>query len=116
MTIEEKELKKTRRKAKFRELKAAAKLKAYQVADWAEEHREVLMVTIPAIGIGGRFIAKRSNLNQERQLKDKYIYDRSAGHYWKLRKKPTQNQWAEIDRRKANGERLSDILMSMRLM
>ena len=47
---------------------------------------------------------------------DTYIYDRSMGHYWKCRKKPTTEQYLEIERRKANGEGLGTILTDMRLL
>lgn len=48
--------------------------------------------------------------------KDNYIYDRSMGHYWKCRKKPTTEQYLEIERRNANGEGLGTILTYMRLL
>ena len=52
----------------------------------------------------------------EKELKDTYIYDRSMGHYWKCRKKPTTEQYLEIERRKANGEGLGTILTDMKLL
>lgn len=45
-----------------------------------------------------------------------YCYDRSLGHYWKLRRELTNEEWLEIDKRKKNGERLSDILDDMRVL
>lgn len=55
-------------------------------------------------------------LNKEKDLKDLYCYDRSLGHYWKLRRELTNTEWVEIDKRKNNGERLSDILSEMKVL
>ena len=63
-----------------------------------------------------RFGMKRFNLNKEQKLKDLYIYDRSHGHYWELRRKLSTREMLEIDRRKDNGESLVDILESMRVL
>ena len=48
--------------------------------------------------------------------KDIYIYDRSIGQCWKCCKKPTTEQYLEINRRKDNGEGLGTILADMRLL
>ena len=48
--------------------------------------------------------------------KDIYIYDRSIGQCWKCCKKPTTEQYLEINRRKDNGEGLGTILSDMRLL
>jgi len=49
-------------------------------------------------------------------LKDLYCYDRSLGHYWKLRRELTNSEWVEIDQRKQNGERLADILDELKAL
>lgn len=59
---------------------------------------------------------KRNQIKQERTLKDNYIYDRSMGHYWKCRRKPSTNEYLEIERRKNAGESLGSILTSMKLL
>ena len=116
MVIEEKELKKARIKAKARELKDKAMIQCGKALRFVDEHREMvvggLALSAAAVKAGSRIGARKS----DKELKDKYIYDRSAGHYWKLRKKPSQNQWAEIDRRKKGGEGLYSILDDMRLL
>ena len=50
------------------------------------------------------------------ELKDRYIYDRSIGKYWKTRKVPSTGQQLEIERRKKSGESMGDILSSMKLL
>lgn len=77
----------------------------------------------PAVSVGltatpfiVRFVTKRTNLVKEQNLKDKYIYDRSHGHYWELRRKLSTRELMEIDRRKDKGESLVDILESMRIL
>lgn len=77
----------------------------------------------PAVSVGltvtpfiVRFVTKRTNLVKEQNLKDKYIYDRSHGHYWELRRKLSNRELTEIDRRKDKGESLVDILESMRVL
>ena len=54
--------------------------------------------------------------NKEKNLKDLYCYDRSLGHYWKLRRELTNSEWVKIDQRKQNGERLADILDELKAL
>ena len=49
-------------------------------------------------------LSKHAALTKEQNLKDLYCYDRSLGHYWKLRRELTNEEWLEIDKRKKNGE------------
>ena len=68
------------------------------------------------IAAGAKMLSKHAALAKEQNLKDLYCYDRSLGHYWKLRRELTNEEWLEIDKRKKNGERLSDILDDMRVL
>ena len=61
-------------------------------------------------------VSKRINLRKQEVLKDLYCYDRSLGHYWRLRRELSNKEWLEIDQRKKNGERLSDILAEMKVL
>ena len=61
-------------------------------------------------------VSKRINLRKQEELKDLYCYDRSLGHYWRLRRELSNKEWLEIDQRKKNGERLSDILAEMTVL
>lgn len=84
------------------------------------EHKEQIItygpVVVGGIAAGAKMLSKHAALTKEQNLKDLYCYDRSLGHYWKLRRELTNEEWLEIDKRKKNGERLSDILDDMRVL
>ena len=63
-----------------------------------------------------KVVGRHVQQNKEKDLKDLYCYDRSLGHYWKLRRELTNSEWVEIDRRKSNGERLADILEELKVL
>lgn len=108
------------REMKKRELKEKVRVKIQNAREWAERNKEAIIVLTP-IAIKGittitKAVNKHSNLRKEETLKEEYCYDRSLGHYWRLRRPLTNTEWLEIDRRKKNGERLSDILDEMRVL
>lgn len=109
-----------RKEEKRREIKEKINLKIKQGLEWVNDNKEALVVIVPVAIKGAttifKVIHKYGNLRKEEQLKDLYCYDRSLGHYWKLRRELTNREWLEIDRRKQNGERLSDILDEMRVL
>ena len=87
------------------------------------EHEEDLKIAAPicavattAIAKAISYTAKKNRLNKERELKDLYCYDRSLGHYWKLRRELTNDEWIAIDKRKKDGERLADILSELKVL
>lgn len=87
---------------------------------WCSDHKEQIVVFGPVI-IGGvveviKIAAKRGNVNEEKNLKERYIYDRSQGHYYELKRKPKSSEWIQIDQRKSEGEHLGNILRDMRLL
>lgn len=57
-------------------------------------------------------------VSQEKALKDRYIYDRDAGHYYELKRKPKSSEWITIDelRKNNDNENLGEILRDMRLL
>lgn len=61
-------------------------------------------------------VSRHSKQKKEKDLKELYCYDRSLGHYWKLRRELTNTEWVEIDKRKKNGERLADILDELKVL
>ena len=100
--------------------KEALRAKAQDAVEFCSRHKEVIIVFGPVV-IGTsmeilKSITKRHNLKEEKDLKDKYIYDRSAGHYYELKRKPKQSEWRLIDERKNNGESYGQILSTMRLL
>ena len=100
--------------------KRSAKEKLDQAWSFCKEHPAESLAAATA-GIGGLMgLIKRhdryTTLRKEQELKDRYIYDRSIGKYWKTRKVPTVGEQLEIERRKKSGESMGDILSSMRLL
>ena len=115
------DLKKARRAAKWNDTKAKLKKTKDAVVDYLIEHPEVALalgVTVisgtVAIVKGGLRSAKTAGrLKLEQNIKELYVYDRSRGFYWKLRKPLTNSQRAVINERLKSGERLGDILVKM---
>ena len=105
---------------KRRELKAKVKAKLQKGKDWVVKYKDEI-ATITPIVIGGiatvaKVVNRRINLRKQERLHDLYCYDRSLGHYWRLKRELSNNEWLEIDRRKKNGERLSDVLSDMKVL
>lgn len=114
------DMKEIRRESKKREIKDKVSAKIQNGKEWVMAHKEAVAALIP-ITIKGvttvvKVVCKRRNLHKEEQLKDLYCYDRSLGHYWSLRRELTNKEWLELDQRKKNGERLSDILSEMKVL
>lgn len=84
------------------------------------ENKENIIKLTPVV-VGGlatlfKVVNKRRNLNKQEEIKKLYCYDRSLGHYWELRRELSNREWLEIDARKKNGERLSDILSDLKVL
>lgn len=108
------------KEAKRRERKEKFQRKVNSVTNWIYNNKEVIMLVGPTIISGTAFgvkaISKHVKLNKEKNLKELYCYDRSLGHYWKLRRELTNSEWVAIDQRKQNGERLADILDELKVL
>lgn len=63
-----------------------------------------------------RMVSQQDRLKKAKDLKELYCYDRSLGHYWKLRRELTNGEWLAIDARKRSGERLADILKELNVL
>ena len=104
----------------FEEKSERAKWKVQDAIDWCREHKEAIIVFGPVI-MGGiieiaKISTKRHTVSEEKALKERYVYDRSTGHYYELRRKPKGSEWLQIEQRKQNGETLGWILNDMRLL
>lgn len=109
-----------KKELKRRQLKEKVKSKVDQAMEFVKEHPAESFALATTVG-GGLFgLIKRRDRNsairEQQRLKDEYIYDRSLGTYWKLRRKRTAGENLEIERRRKNGESLGDILASMKLL
>lgn len=105
---------------KAEELKGKACAKLHQASDWIRWHKDEIVAYGPIVITGAATITKvvgrRINLHKEASLKNLYCYDRSLGHYWRLRRPLSNREWVAIERRRKNGERLADILYSMNVL
>ena len=94
--------------------KIASKL--HDTANWIRYNKDFIILVAPIVVAGTKFIGKRINLRKEEMLKDLYVYDRSGGHYWRLRRSLSNKEWLEFDNRRKNGERVADILSDFRVL
>ena len=120
-TVNMEDFKRESRRREFKEKITEAASRAYDKAkDFCINNKEVVVPVAITLATGavklGKLVMKSKNLNKEEQLKEEYCYDRSLGHYWKLRRPLTNKEWIEIDSRKRDGERLSNILSSMKVL
>ena len=113
-------MKEFRREQKKREFKEKVSSKIQSGKEWFSRNRETVIaftpIVIGCVTTATKVVGKRINLHKEESLKEEYCYDRSLGHYWSLRRKLTNKEWLEIDKRKKNGERLADILAEMKVL
>ena len=100
----------------LRKLRSEA-LKA-KVKVWVEGHKEVLMGLVPSAAIllayeRKRRVAKKANYND----KGRYVYAARLGHWWQLKRKPSNSEWAKIVEEGYRGDSsLESILRSMDLI
>lgn len=86
---------------------------------WAENGETVITLTPVVIGgltVAFKFGNKILSVRQERYMREHAIWDPKECHWWIMKKKPTAWQWSEIERRKQDGERVSDILRSLGML
>lgn len=93
--------------------KRKIKAKIDQAVEVVKEHPTESLALATAT-VGGLFsLVKRHDINsairEQQRLKDEYIYDRSLGTYWKIRRKRTAGENLEIERRRKNGGSLLEI-------
>lgn len=112
-----KEIRMGNKRAQF---KANLRNRLSSLKNWVYNNKELILVVGPiALGVITtcvKVVGKRANLRKEKDLKDLYCYDRSLGHYWRLRRELSNAEWVEIDKRKSNGERLADILSELKVL
>jgi hypothetical protein len=111
---------KFRTERKVNELKDKFASKVRKGKDWVIMNKGVVLYLTPFV-VGGlstiiKVVGKRANLQKEESIKTLYCYDRSLGHYWRLKRDLSKKEWLIIDRRKRNGERLADILSELRVL
>lgn len=105
---------------RFYNLKCEFKRKLNKLGQWIYYNKDLIIILGPAV-IGGtswivKTISRRAALNKQESIKNLYCYDRSLGHYWKLKRELTNDEWVRIEKRKRSGERLADILDEMKVL
>lgn len=105
---------------KFQSFKRKAKEKFDNGIDAIKQHKEEIIEIAPlalgALAVTAKVITKSVHLKQERDLKDRFVWDNHLGHYWKTKRKLSNNEWLEVERRKKLGEDIGTILRSMKLL
>ena len=120
-----------RKSKKTSERKKKLRRMAHTVGDWLYNNKELVSLLTPvifgavtttvkvifgAVTTTVTVVGRHKNLQKEEQIKNRYCYDRSLGHYWALKRGLSNREWIEIDKRKQNGERLADILSEMKVL
>lgn len=111
---------------KFQSFKRKAKEKFDNGIDAIKQHNaikqhkeeiiEIAPLALGALAVTAKVITKSVHLKQERDLKDRFVWDNRLGHYWKTRRKLSNSEWLEVERRKKLGEDIGTILRSMKLL
>ena len=87
---------------------------------WCRNNPEYAFViatsVVGLIKFGGKTVIKRGTIRKQENVKNLYCYDRSLGHYWRLKRELSNREWVEIDKRKRSGEKLADILDEMKVL
>lgn len=107
-------------KEKFLEIKDKTVAKTKKAVQWCKDNPDLALGIGTVVLAGGKYLGKAAikhhQVKEQEDVKNLYCYDRSLGHYWKLRRELRNDEWLEVDRRKREGEPLSYILASMRVL
>lgn len=108
------------KEAKKRERKEKRRQRIRNAGEWIGEHKTEICIFGPVvIGLlttSVKGVVKINTTKKEQMFRDKYCYDPSLGHYWKLKRPLSSREWVTVDRRKQMGERLSDILVDLNVL
>ena len=105
---------------KIEELKKKGMETYEKVMQKAKENKEVLIVFGP-VAIGamveiGKAMNRSSTMRTNKRLRENYVYDRSAGHYYETKRKLKNKEWLQFDERRDQGEPVGRILNDMGLL
>lgn len=106
-------------KQKWKDFWGRRKMNAEAAGKWIKDNPKESVVLVLVLFTGGVDLAKTHaksvERKEDRKMRDRFVYDERNHHWVEAKKKLTDSQRAEIDRRKKNGEDVYDILVSMRL-
>ena len=107
-------------KVKWEMKKEQAKRKANKVLEWVDKNKELSVSILVPVVLGVpkmiRMIGHNHAVNKEIRFKERTIYDRSLGRYVELKRPLRTNEALSIEERRANGEKLYQILNDMGLL
>lgn len=114
------DLEKAKKRAKRREWKETLKRKVDDAKFWVMNNSGMIMlIAPPVLGVVTALVrttGRQVALKKEQNLKELYCYDRSLGHYWKLKRPLKNSDWIHINARRDNGENLGNILNDMKVL
>ena len=91
-----------------------------KVEDFWNENAVAIMMAAPAVlGVVAKVmsvVGKHSKIRKEEMIKDKSVWDPVVGHYWRLKRKLTKDEWLYITKKRKSGEMLGDILESLHVL
>ena len=86
------------------ETKQKLEEKFYAAKEWAKENKDVVIAVAPSLIMGAveviKILAKKGYVSEEKKFRTKYVYDRDNGHYYELKRRPSNTEWLLIDQRK----------------
>lgn len=107
-------------KVKYYTVKLRVQNRTAKIKTWAYNNPEQAAILLGAIVSGiayfGKAAIRHINLRKQEAVKVLYCYDRSLGHYWRLKRELSNREWLEIEKRKQAGEKLANILDSMKVL
>lgn len=106
-------------KMKVSEIANKVSIKVRDGIQWGLDNPELAIAGIASVAAlirSTRSMVVSHRVATERNRIDHTYYDPSTGFHWDLRRKPTNNDRAEILRRKALGQDMYTILTEMRLI
>lgn len=102
--------------------KAVGRVAAYGngFVQWAKEYPELALSIVVPVAVAGikstQSLIVNNRIKSERNRIDHTYYDPSSGMHWELKRKASNNDRAEILRRKAQGDDVYTILRNMNLL
>jgi len=117
------DIEKTVTELKWEKFKMGVKTRFEKVKDWCTDHKEILMVVIPAVISGGVELSKAAikakDHKEDRELEDrrlKSVYDRSAGMYLETTRPLSNDDYRRLQQRKRDGMTTGEALDDMGLL
>lgn len=118
--IDVKEFKRAYWKKRFDDFRQSVSEKCHVTSAFIRENKEILVIAIPAAFGAVKSVTKytttKSRLRREENLKNLYAYDYSTGHYWRLKRPLTNQEWRTVENMKRSGVSMGDIFDSMKVL